>query len=136
MADQQITDDPARMIGQAIGDISDKVTLLVHEEIELAKAEVNSKISKLIRGAVVGVSAGFFVLLGVVALVHAAAWGLYSFKFDPWLSFLLTAGLLFILAGVAGLIAVKQFKDPSPVPQMAIEEARKTKEAIGQVSGD
>ena len=41
-------------------------TLLVREEIELAKAEVTEKVSKLASGAVVGVAAGVFVSMALV----------------------------------------------------------------------
>src|SRR5262249_59584628 len=60
-------------IGTAITDVSERVTLLVREEIELAKAEVEEKVSKLIRGAVVGVAAGIFVVTALLfALVGCA----------------------------------------------------------------
>ena len=40
-------------IATAITEVSERATLLIHEEIELAKAEVTEKTTKLARGAVV-----------------------------------------------------------------------------------
>lgn len=123
--------DSAQSVGQAITDISEKIPLLIHQEIELAKAEITTKVTRLIRGAAVGLAAGFFVLLAIVALVHSGAWGFYEvFNGPPWLGFLAVAGLLIVFALAAGLIAARNLKDPSPMPEMAIEEARKTKEMI------
>ena len=47
-------------LGQAIQDVTEKVSLLVREEIELAKTEVTEKVTKLLKGAVVGIAAGIF----------------------------------------------------------------------------
>lgn len=126
-------------VGQALTDISEQIARLIHEEIELAKAEIATKVTRLIRGAAVGLAAGFFVLLAVVALVHSGAWGLAEvFGDHPWLGFLIAAGILLLFAGLAALIAARNLKDPSPVPEMAIEEARKTKQTIEAMaeSGD
>ena len=49
MADNQTSD-----LAQAIQEVSERASLLVHEEIELAKAEMTEKFTKLIKGAVVG----------------------------------------------------------------------------------
>lgn len=123
--------DSAQSVGQAIADISEKIPLLVHEEIELAKAEITTKVTRLIRGAAAGLAAGFFVLLAIVTLVQSGAWGLGRiFGDEPSLGFLAAGGVLVVFALVAGLIAAHHLKDPSPVPEMAIEEARKTKEMI------
>ncbi len=40
-------------IATALAEISDRATLLIHEEIELAKAEVTQKVTKLAKGAIV-----------------------------------------------------------------------------------
>ena len=41
-------------LGQAIQEVSERASLLVREEIELAKAEMTEKVTKLVKGAVVG----------------------------------------------------------------------------------
>jgi hypothetical protein len=48
-----------------------------------------------------------------------------------WAGFLITTGLLFVLAVVAGLVAKRLFEAGAPpTPDMAIEEAKKTREAL------
>jgi uncharacterized membrane protein YqjE len=131
------TDDhnTAKAIAEAVNEISERASLLVREEIELAKAEVTEKISRLIKGAVVGGAAAVFAIFGIVLLFHGFAWlawwALPVGNSQFFWGFFIVAAVLFILGGLAGLFAAKLFKKGSPpVPAMAIEEARKTKEEL------
>lgn len=123
-----------KVVGESVGEITEKVTLLVHEEIELAKAEVSAKLSRLGAGVAIGAAAGIFVVFGIFGAVNALGWGLAELFDQVWLGFLIMAGAMFVIAVVVGLIAAALIKRSSPVPEMAIEEARKTKDMIG--SGD
>jgi hypothetical protein len=119
-------------LGQAVSEVSERATLLIREEIELAKTEISEKVSSLIRGAVVGIAAGIFVVVGLLFLLHAAAWGLYTALFDNvYLGYLVVAGILFLLAGLAGFLAAKAFKKGAPpTPEMAIDEAKRIKDTV------
>ena len=129
------TDNPTHDLAQTVQDISERVTLLVHEEIELAKAEVTGKITKLLRGIVIGVAAGIFVVVGLLFLLHGMAWlAWYALPVGDgsffW-GFFVVAGLLFACGGLAGYLAAKFFKDSTPpVPEMAIDEAGKIKKTL------
>ncbi|MCW2991855.1 MAG: phage holin family protein, partial [Solirubrobacterales bacterium] len=131
------TDDhnSAKAIAEAVNEISERASLLVREEIELAKAEVSSKISSLVKAAVVGGAAAVFAIFGVVLLFHGFAWLAYWAlpvgTGEYFWGFFIVAAVLFILGGLAGLFAAKLVKKGSPpVPKMAIDEARKTKEEL------
>jgi uncharacterized membrane protein YqjE len=133
MSDQN-SDTTTQNIAQAIQEISDRATLLVHEEIELAKAEVTDKVTKLVKGAAVGIAAGIFAVFGLLFLMHGLAW-LAWFEFFPdeqffW-GFFVVAALLFLLGALAGFIAARAFKSGAPpTPQLAIEEAKRIKETV------
>src|SRR5438045_918489 len=125
----------AQGIAEAVNEISERASLLIREEIELAKAEVSEKLSRLAKGAAVGGAAAVFAIFGVVLLFHGFAWLAYWAIPVPdnqifW-GFFIVAAVLFILGGVAGRVAARFFKSGSPpVPEMAIDEARKTKEEL------
>ena len=123
MADQQTSD-----LARAVQDITEKAQLLVHEEIELAKAEMTEKVTKLIKGAVFGIVAGVFAVFALIYLLHSLSWALWEViggDTNFWLGFLITAVLILILGVVAGLIAVRLIKKGSPPkPELAIEEAQ------------
>ena len=130
------TDSPAHDLAQTVQDISERAALLVREEIELAKAEVTEKITKLLRGIVIGLAAGFFVAIGLLFLLHGMAWlAWYVLPTGNNLSYFwgyfVVAGLLFALGGLAGFLAAKFFKESTPpVPKMAIDEAGKIRKTL------
>jgi uncharacterized membrane protein YqjE len=122
-------------IATAIADIGERATLLVHEEIELAKAEVTEKVTKLARGAVIGVAAGVFVLMALIFALVGCAWLLYYYlpgnQFAYFWGFFAMAVILVLLGALAGLIAARAVKKAAPpVPNLAIEEARKIRETV------
>jgi uncharacterized membrane protein YqjE len=133
--------DPPQNIATAIAEISERATLLVHEEIELAKAEFTEKATKLIRGAVVGVAAGVFFVMALIFALVGFAWLLYYYlpgnQFTYFWGFFAMAVILLILGAIAGLIAAKVVKKSSPpVPEMAIEEARKIRDTVSSGSDE
>jgi hypothetical protein len=124
-------------IATAIAEVSERATLLVREEIELAKAEMSEKATKLAKGAVVGVAAGVFFFTALVFALVGCAWLLYFYlpignDFSYFYGFFAMAAILVVLGVIAGVIAAKVVKRGSPpMPNMAIEEARKIREAVG-----
>jgi hypothetical protein len=117
-------------LGEIVAEVSEKASLLVRQEIELAKAEVSSKVSKLTRGAAVAAFAGVFLIFGITMFFHTLAWFLFDlFDFSQiWYGFAIVTGILFLLSILAGLFALRLFKKGSPpTPDMAIEEAKRTR---------
>jgi uncharacterized membrane protein YqjE len=129
MPDNQTSD-----LAQAIQEATERASLLVREEIELAKAEMTEKVTKLLKGAVVGLVAGIFAVFGLIYLLHAAAWGIWQATGTDtsfWIGFLVVAVVLFILGALAAFIAYRAVKKGSPpTPVMAIEEGRLIKETV------
>jgi uncharacterized membrane protein YqjE len=131
---QQNSDTTSQNIAQAIQEVSDRATLLVREEIELAKAEVTEKVTKLIKGAVVGIAAGIFVVFALIYLLHGFAWLTWYELFPDqqyfW-GFFVVAAVLLLLGALAGYIAARAFKSGAPpTPQLAIDEAKRIKETV------
>jgi uncharacterized membrane protein YqjE len=129
MADNQTSD-----LAKAVQEASERASLLVREEIELAKAEMTEKVSKLVKGAAVGAVAGIFAVFGLIYLLHALAWGIWDLigtSSNFWLGFAIVGVLLFVLGAIAGMVAFRAFKKGTPpAPTMAIEEGRLIKETV------
>jgi uncharacterized membrane protein YqjE len=124
-------------LGEIVAEVSEKASLLVREEIELARAEIKDKISKLTRGAAVAAAAGVFLIFAVTMLFHGLAWFLFDlFNFSQvWMGYAIVTGGLFLLAALAGLVALRLFKRGSPpTPDLAIEEAKRTREELERQS--
>lgn len=136
-ADPGTTSDPNvdRSVGELFFDVSERTSVLVREEIELAKAELSEKLGNIFRGSVVGIAAGVFVLAALAMLMHAIAWGindLLGIETAIWAGFAIEAVLFLIVAAFAGLFAYRAVqKGTPPKPAMAIEEAKLTKDALG-----
>jgi Putative Actinobacterial Holin-X, holin superfamily III len=125
-ADDQKTSE----LGVAVQQVSEKVSILVREEIELAKAEVTTKVMGLARGAVaavIGAVFGFFVLIFALLTL---AWGLNSLLNSIWLGQAITLVVLVVLMAVVLLFAVRKLKAGAPTPDMAIEEGKKIRTTI------
>ena len=122
----------AQSIGHTVSEISEKASLLVREEIELAKAEVTRKATSLGKGAAVAAAAGVFALVGFLFFLHFLAWILAEEVFHTaWAGYLTVAILFFILAGIAGLIGMRWIKKGSPpTPDMAIQEAKLIRDTV------
>lgn len=121
-----------QQIGHTIAEISEKASLLVREEIELAKAEVTAKATKLGKGAAIAAVAGVFALLGLMMLLHTLAWFFYwVIGWEIWVGFLVVTVLLFVFAGIAAMVGIRWIKKGSPpTPDMAIDEAKKIKDTV------
>jgi len=130
---QRAGPDDDRSVGELVLDVSERVSILIREEIDLAKTEVREKVSKLVQGSVVGIAAGVFALMGLAMLMHGIAWLLNDlfFSSNVWAGFLIEAAFWFVVAAVAGLFAFRAVQAGAPpTPDLAIEEARRTKETL------
>jgi uncharacterized membrane protein YqjE len=124
-------EDAEKGLGEIVAEVSEKASLLVRQEVELAKAEVTDKVKKLARGAAMGAAAGVFLIFGVTMMFHFFSWfinDLFDWSNLVWPGYGIVTLVLFILAGLAGWIASRLFKKGSPpTPDMAIEEAKRTR---------
>jgi hypothetical protein len=122
-----------KSLGDLVTQVSEHASTLIREEIELAKAEIELKAKRLAQGAAVGAAAGFFLFFSLVFALHALAWGLADafFASSIWPGFLITAGILVLLAGLAGFLAIRAFRAGAPpTPDRAIEEARLIRQTL------
>ena len=120
-----------RKLGELVFDVTEGVSGLVREEIQLAKAEVSEKAGKIAKGAAVGISAGVFAFLALILVMEGIAWLLNEEVFDgkTWPGFFVEAAIFLLVAALAGTIAYRALKAGAPpVPDQAIEEAKLTKE--------
>jgi hypothetical protein len=120
--------------------VSERASLLIREEIELAKTEIAEKTTRLAKGAVVAIVAGVFFLTALFFVLIGCAWLLYyelpiGNDFTYFWGFFAMAVILVALGAIAGLLAARAVKSGSPpVPAMAIEEARKIRDTVSSSS--
>ncbi|HEX7301233.1 MAG TPA: phage holin family protein [Solirubrobacteraceae bacterium] len=134
MTEQRPTENNSQSIAQAIQEVSERAQVLVREEIELAKTEISEKVAKLVKGAVVGLAAGIFVVCGLLFVLHGLAWLAWYELFPDWQffwGFFVVAGVLFVLGVLAGFMAARAFKAGAPpTPELAIDEAKRIRDTV------
>jgi len=123
-------------IAASVTEVSERMSALVREEIELAKAEVTQKATSIARGTAAVAAGAVFGVFAIVFVLNTLAWGLDAILVDGagdiWIGFAIVTGVLVLLAVLAFLFAWRKLRVGSPKPQMAIDEARKIR---GTVSG-
>ncbi|MEA2306653.1 MAG: hypothetical protein QOH43_3933 [Solirubrobacteraceae bacterium] len=129
-------DESTAAIAQALQDVSEKAQLLVREEIELAKTEIQGKVKTLVRGSVAGIVGGVFALVGLSMVLNGLAWLAYWLVTDQgsqayfW-GFFIMAFLLFLLGGLAAFVALRLIKKGSPPkPELALQEAQRIRATV------
>jgi uncharacterized membrane protein YqjE len=101
--------------------LSDQTSLLVREEVALAKAELGEKARRAGRGASMFGGAGAFALYGFGALTAAIVLVL-SLALASWLAALIVAVVYFAIAGIAALAGKKQVEQATPaMPEQTVE---------------
>jgi uncharacterized small protein (DUF1192 family) len=122
-------------LGTTVTEVSERMSLLVREEIELAKAEMTVKVSSLARGAAAVAAGAVFGIFAVVIGLGTLAWGLNSLLSSLWLGFLITFVILLLVTLGTFLFAWRKLKVGPPTPKMAIDEAKKIKETVSAKPG-
>jgi uncharacterized small protein (DUF1192 family) len=117
-------------IATAVTEVSERVVLLVREEIELAKAEMTEKVSSIARGAAAVAAGAVFGVFAVVLGLATLAWGLNSIVNSLWVGFAIVFGVLVVATVGAFMFAWRKLRVGAPKPQMALEEARKIRETV------
>jgi uncharacterized small protein (DUF1192 family) len=122
---------PPDNLATSITEVSERMTLLVREEIELAKAEVTVKVRSLARGTVAVAAGAVFGVFGLIFVLLTLAWALNSAFGSLWEGFAVVMVLLLLAAAGAFLFAWRKFQVGPPTPTMAIDEATRIRATMG-----
>lgn len=121
--------DDERTFGQLVADATTEISAIMHQEIELAKAELAASAKNAAAGGALFGAAGYFVFLSVIIFVISAAYGLVAAGLAAWLAFLIVGLVLILLAVICALIGRWRFKKVGP-PRRAIASTEATIEAL------
>lgn len=119
--------DPS--VGRLLVQLSEQSSRLVRDELALAQIEIKDTVKHAGVGVGLFSAAGVLALFGVGALVATAIIAL-ALVLPLWLSALIVTLVLFVAAGVAGLLGRKQVQQASPTPERTIENVRRDVDAV------
>lgn len=109
--------------------------MLVRDEIELAKTEVTRKATSLGRGVVAGLVGAVFGVFALIFVLLTIAWGINQATGELWVGFAVVMIVLIALTVVAFLFAWRKLKVGAPMPDMAIEEAKRIRATVQEEIG-
>jgi hypothetical protein len=114
-----------RSVGELIGQLTQDLSMLVRQETQLAKVEIQEKISRASRDLVSLAAGGLVALVGGFALVTAIILLLVDpIGLEPWLAALLV-GVLLAGGGYALLRGgLRDLKTLDPAPRRTVESIK------------
>lgn len=97
-------------LGELVATATRDLSVLMHQEIELAKAELAEQAKRGAIGAGLLGGAGVLALLGFLLLCFAGSYAIAEGGNVPvWAGFLCVAGLFVVAGGALGLMGVRAF---------------------------
>jgi uncharacterized small protein (DUF1192 family) len=124
-------------VAKAMTEVSERMSLLFREEIELAKAEVLQKVSSIVKGTVAVAAGAVFGVFALIFGLMTVAWVLNGEVFNNlWTGFVIVFGALAVMGLFAFVFAWRKLRVGAPTPNMAIDEARKIRATVAAKSGD
>jgi uncharacterized membrane protein YqjE len=106
-------------VGEMIGNISNDLSQLFRQEVELAKVELKQEATKAGKAAGMLGGAGFAGYLAVLMLSFAVVYGLAN-KIDAGWAALIVAVVWAIVAGVLYVIGKNKLKTVDPMPRRTV----------------
>lgn len=122
------TDGGRPSIGELLSDVSQDITTLLRQEVELAKAEVKQSASKAGKGAGMFAGAGVSAHMVLLFVSIAAWWGIGDSTGHGW-SALIVAAVWLIIGAILAVLGRSELKAVNGVPQTA-ETVKKIPSAV------
>jgi len=133
MASYPNTQGQSRSLVGLFSDLFRETSTLVHEEAQLAKAEISEKVSQLGTGVAAIAAGGAILFAGFIVLLFAAVNALAMFlppEHAAWLAPLII-GLIVMIAGYISLSkGRKEFKAESLKPSRTMESLRRDTQLV------
>lgn len=111
-----------RSIGELFGELSQDMGLLVRQEAQLAKTEMQAKLSRVTTDLISLAAGGVVALVGGLAITAAVILLLiHPIGLTPWLAALIVGALLGIVGWVMLQRGLKDLKRTDPTPRRTVE---------------
>jgi uncharacterized membrane protein YqjE len=122
-------------VGAAAKQVAEHASTLARLELELAGFELKKKVAALGLGAGLLIGAALFALFMLAFGLAALAAGIAT-AVPTWAALLIVTGALGLLAALLGALGLGRLKQGTPpLPEQAIEEAKKTTDALRSSNG-
>ena len=133
---QDAAQDPSsESIGELVGAITQDLSTLMREELDLAKAEVKQEAIKSGKAAGMFGAAGFAGYMVLLFASIAGWWGLANVMDEGWAALIVT-GVWAVIGAVAFSAGRRQARLIHPTPERTVETVKEIPDALkGQAGG-
>jgi len=120
-----------RSIGELFGQLTQDMTLLVRQEVQLARSEMSEKLSRFTTNLLSVATGGLVAYMGAWALVAALILALHQLAdISPWVSALIV-GVLLVIAGYVMLKrGLTELKRVDLAPRKTVENLKDDVQSI------
>lgn len=115
-------------LGQLFKELAQESSMLIRQEVALAKTEISKSVSKAATDAVSLVVWGAVAAVGALVLVACLVLALGDLLDNYWLSALIVGGLFVIVGGALAMGALKKLKSVSLAPETTIQTLKEDKQ--------
>ena len=120
--------DSRPSVGELFSEVAEDLSTLMHQEVELAKAELRQSATRAGKGAGLLAGAGFGGYMVLLFASIAAWWGIGDAIGHGW-SALIVAAIWLIVAAVLGLMGRREISAVPGIPQTA-QTVKKIPDAV------
>nr|WP_217181227.1 phage holin family protein [Streptomyces sp. AC495_CC817] len=118
------TEHDHHSVGELVGQATEQLSLLVRQEVALAKEELAEKGRRAGRGGGLLGAAGAVAYVGFMTLAAAGVAAL-SLVLDVWAAALIVMAVLFVIAGVLAAMGRAQLRRATPPrPELALDSVK------------
>jgi hypothetical protein len=126
MTGQDITNTS---VGEMIGQVTQDLSLLMRQELDLAKAEAKQEITKAGKAAGPLGGAGFAGYMVLLFGSIAAWWGLANVMDQGWAALIVT-GVWAVVGAVLFAVGRGRMKQVNPKPELTVETVKELPETL------
>jgi xanthine/uracil permease len=119
-----------RSIGTLLGDLGRQLSTIVRKEIDLARVEVASALSRMGRGAALTAAGGALIYAGLLVVLGAFVFALIDAGLDPWLAALIVGAGALIVGAIVTSMGVQQIRSTELAPKQTAETVRENVEFV------
>ncbi len=129
MAAQPEQDVSKASVGELVGHVAQDLSLLMRQELQLAKAEVKQEVTKTGKAAGMLGAAGFAGYMVLLFASIAAWWGLANLMDQGWAALIVT-GVWAVIGAVLFVMGRRRLDEINPTPEQTVETVKELPDAL------
>lgn len=134
-AEAAVQDPSSASVGELVGSITNDLSTLMRQELDLVKAEVKQEAIKSGKAAGMYGAAGFAGYMVVLFASIAAWWGLANVMDEGWAALIVT-GVWAVIGAVTYSAGRRQARQIHPKPERTVETVKEIPDALKGQAGN